>query len=457
MSVHSEEDGDRLESLSLFFMGVATLPGRDGGRNSTTVPLTTTTYDPSHQSLCAAEQRVDWEKTRPLQKAMSEHVAVMTRHRLPGFYRKINISVEDPASPWETPVGKNCMVVELCGDAVEDSVRVSVDAAPMSNLPPTSEDGDESNNPSVSPGDDRPLYIHLAPDPTSRLWMSQGGPGFCNNTVAIGGSFSGNVVLMPPPTSIDAGGAKAHPIGSDNPAGDAVVPDNRPSATGGPRRRQSSISGAEHDARAYLSSSSEDSDPETGGHGVPPFTFDLGEDGPDSQRLYLPPPAYVVNSEPSAGGLGWSEPADRAESVGRLGLADALRQAIQHVVAHTNIHRYYSVVVAQDYHRARRGLLGVIRQVVLCTNPIPPPYCVLNIDASGLDVTIFRSAEAMMNLCAVTTTSIPAGVVYRHFPMPVSGAGDDGNPRTASEFTDLTDARYVVHAAFDHIRAQLDQ
>lgn len=390
MSAHSEEDGDRLEPLSLFFMGVASLPDPDCQRGlTTTVPLTATTYAPSHQGLCS-KQRVSWEQTRQLQKAMSEHIAVMTRHHLPALDREINISVETPATPWETAIGNDAMVVELAADAVEDSVRVSVNTAPMSDLPPPSEDGDESDGPSVSPSDD--LYVHLAPDPTSRLWMSQGGPGFCNATITIPASFSGDVVLMPPPTCIP-------------------------------------------------------------------------------QRLYLPPPAYAEDSgfEPTGDDLRglavarWRnadrpEPADRAEPrLGGLGLADTLRQNIQHWVACTGAHRYYSVVVAQDCHRARRGLLGIIRQVVLCANPIPPPYCVLNIDASGLDVTIFRSAEAMMNLCAVTTTSIPAGVVYRHFPMPETGAGDDGNPRVASEFTDLTDARYVVFAAFDHIRTQLGQ
>lgn len=382
MSAHPEEDGDRLEPLSLFLMGVATLPDPDGRRGSTTttVPLTTTTYEPPHQGLCS-KQRVSWEKTRPLQQAMSEHIAVMTRHNLPGLDRELNISVEPPDTPWETAIGKNAMVVELAADAVEDSVRVSVNTAPMSELPPPPEDGDESDGPSVSPIDDRPLYVHLAPDPTSRLWMSQGGPGFCNATITIPASFSGDVVLMPPPTCIP-------------------------------------------------------------------------------QRLYLPPPAYAedLGFEPIGNDLGRPEPAGRAEPrLGGLGLADTLQQNIQHWVACTGAHRYYSVVVAQDCHRARRGLLGIIRQIVLCTNPIPPPYCVLNIDASGLDVTIFRSAEAMMNLCAVTTTSIPAGVVYHHFPMPKTGAGDDGNPRAASEFTDLTDARYVVLAAFDHIRSQLGQ
>ena len=381
MSARPEEYFSRPEPLSLFFMGVATLPDPNGQRGfTTTVPLTTTTYDPSHQGLCS-KQRVTWEKTRPLQKAMSEHIAVMTRHNLPGLDREINISVEPPATPWETAIGKNAMVVELADDAVEDSVCVSVNTAPMSDLPPPPDDGDEFDGPPVSPSDDGPLYVHVAPEPSSRLWMSQGGPGCCNATITIPASFSGDVVLMPPPTCIQ-------------------------------------------------------------------------------QRLYLPPPAYAEDSgfKPIGDDLGRPKPAGRAEpQLGRLKFADTLRQNIQHWVACTGAHRYYSVVLAQDYHRARRGLLGIIRQIVLCENRIPPPYCVLNIDASGLDVTIFHSAGAMMDLSAVTTTWIPAGVVYRHFPMPETCAGDDGNPRVASEFTDLTDARHVVLAAFEHIRAQLDQ
>lgn len=381
MSAHREAYWGRPEPLSVFFMGVvsaATLPDRNGRRGSTTVPLATTTCAPSHQGLCS-EQRVAWEKTRPLQKVMSEHIAVMTRRRLPGFDREINISVEDPAVPWETPIGKDSMVVELSDDAVEDSVCVSAVTVPMTDLP-SSEDGDESDGSPVLPGDDD-LYIHLAPEPSSHLWMGQGGPGFCNSTITISASFSGDVVLMPPP------------------------------------------------ARTL-------------------------------QQLYLPPPAYAEEPgvDPTGGDRSRPEPADRAERrLGGIGFAETLRQTIQHWVACAGVHRYYSVVVAQDYHRARRGLLGIIRRIVLCANPIPPPYCVLNIDASGLDVTIFRSAEAMLNLCAVTTTSIPAGVVYRHFPMPEACAGDVRNPRVASEFTDLTDARYVVLSAFDHIRTQLDE